>query len=174
MDTGKGFVCSNCDEFIEAIRTGSTKQGTKIWKTSDNLRVTGSVCPKCKNHRQKKKRQKTDNLATKTYEKTPRGYLMRAYRNMKSRIQGVQKKKVHLYSGKVLMPKEEFYLWASKNQVFRDLFAIYKASGFDQKFAPSVDRIDPSIGYEIGNIEFVTHSENSSRGAQSKWNSNKS
>jgi hypothetical protein len=33
----------------------------------------------------------------KKYEKTPKGYLMRTYRNMKSRVLGIQHKKAHIY-----------------------------------------------------------------------------
>jgi hypothetical protein len=40
----------------------------------------------------------------------------------------------------------------------------YEKSNFERKLAPSVDRIDPSKGYIINNIEFITMSENSSRG----------
>ena len=93
---------------------------------------------------------------------------MRIYRNMLSRITGVQKAKHHLYEGKELLNKSEFYEWARDNEQFIKLFMDYQQSGFDRKLAPSVDRIDSSKGYTLDNIEWVTHSENSRRGTLSK------
>ncbi len=102
------------------------------------------------------------------YEKTKPGFLMRLYRNMKSRITGVQCKKHHLYVGKPLLPKECFYAWALASTEFHQLFATYEASGFDRKLAPSVDRKLSAHGYEVGNMEWVTHQENSRRGGLAK------
>lgn len=106
---------------------------------------------------------------TNRYEKTKKGFLMRLYRNMKSRVNGTQKMKYHLYKGKELLPKDEFYEWASKNGDFHRLFSEYEESKYDRKLAPSVDRIDSSKGYELNNMEFVTMSENSRRGSVNNW-----
>lgn len=106
--------------------------------------------------------------ACKRYEKTKAGFLMRAYRNMKSRISGVQKAKHHLYAGKALLDKADFYLWAQESAEFHKLFAEYEASGYERKLAPSPDRKDSSRGYEPANMEWVTHSENSRRGGRAK------
>jgi len=125
-----------------------------------------------KNRLQRERRLKNNNVETKRYEKTINGFLMRLYRNMKSRISGVQKGKYHLYEGKELLSKDEFYEWAKSNDTFLMLFDEYKKSEYDRKLVPSVDRIDSSKGYEISNIEFVTHSENSRRGSLSKWKNN--
>ena len=115
--------------------------------------------------KQRLSRKLNGNAHTKKYEKSHKGFLMRLYRNMQSRVSGVQKLKYHLYEGKELLPRETFYDWAMSNEKFFELFDIYEESGFDRKLAPSVDRIDSSKGYSIGNMEFVTHSENSRRGA---------
>ena len=120
-----------------------------------------------KNERQRIYRSRTGNDNTKKYEKTPNGFLMRLYRNMESRITGVQWMKAHLYDGKELLPREDFYQWA-KCQTFRRMFKTYENSGYDRKLAPSVDRIDSSKGYTIDNMEWVTHSENSRRGNVAK------
>ena len=58
---------------------------------------------------QRERRKNNGNASTKKYEKTKNGFLMRCYRNMKSRITGVQKQKAHLYVGKSLLEKELFY-----------------------------------------------------------------
>lgn len=108
---------------------------------------------------------------TKIYEKTEKGFLMRVYRNMKSRIKGIQKTKFHLYKGKSLLSKETFYDW-SKTSNFSTLFTVYVKSDYQMKLAPSIDRIDASLGYEIGNIRWVTHSENSRLGSISRHKGN--
>ncbi len=102
------------------------------------------------------------------YTKTKFGFLMRAYRNMKSRVEGVQWRKSHLYSGKPLLPKEQFYEWAITHPSFHELFAAWEVSGYARQYTPSVDRVDSSRGYELDNMEWVTHSENSRRGNESR------
>lgn len=112
------------------------------------------------------------NSCTKKYEKTKKGFLMRLYRNMESRITGVQKQKHHLYSGKTLLNREDFYNWALNSKEFHSLFSNFELSNYDRKLTPSVDRIDSSKGYDISNMEWVTHSENSKRGAISRYKIN--
>jgi 23S rRNA A1618 N6-methylase RlmF len=117
---------------------------------------------------QRNKRIENQNAYTKRYEKSVGGYLMRMYRNMKSRVTGVQKQKHHLYVGKTLISKEEFYEWAMCSPMFHVLWPAYVASGYEQKLAPTVDRKDSGCGYELDNMEWVTHSVNSSRGAKAR------
>lgn len=107
---------------------------------------------------------------SKKYEKSFLGYLMRKYRNMKSRIAGVQKKKHHLYRGLEILPIDEFYIWSICSPEYELLFEKYKESGFDRKLAPSIDRIDSKKGYVIDNMRWITHSENSRNGSLSQKN----
>lgn len=118
--------------------------------------------------RQREYRKRTGNAATLKYERTKRGKLMRIYRNMLSRVTGVQAAKYHLYQGKALLEKHDFYEWAIDQTDFHRLYDAWVGSGYDRKLAPSVDRIDSSQGYETWNMEWVTHSENSRRGAVGK------
>lgn len=125
-----------------------------------------------KNKAQRLRRAQTGNECTRRYEKTPNGFLMRAYRNMRSRIEGVQKKKAYLYAGLELLPKEEFYAWAKPHPEFRRLFEVWVKSGYDRRLTPSVNRIDPSVGYVLSNMEFITHSQNSALSSITKKNNN--
>ena len=102
------------------------------------------------------------------YEKTPKGFLMRKYRNMQSRILGIQKMKAHLYKDLYLLPRDEYYDWAFNSKEFWDLYNGWVKSGYDRKLTPTVDRIDSEKGYFLKNMEWVTHSENSRRGSLSK------
>lgn len=117
--------------------------------------------------RQREYRRNSGNAATKKYERTKKGKLMRLYRNMESRVTGVQKLKSHLYEGRHLLPRDEFYEWAMNSPNFHKLFDEWELSGYDRKLTPSVDRVDSSKGYRTENMEWVTHSENSRRGAVS-------
>ena len=117
------------------------------------------------NANQREYRKSNGNACTIKYEHTKHGKLMRCYRNMKSRIEGIQWMKAHLYVGKTLLPKDEFYEWAMGCNAFHRLYLEWVESNYDRKLAPSVDRMDSKRGYEIENMEWVTHSENSRRGA---------
>lgn len=121
------------------------------------------------NARQREYRNRTKNLSTIKYEKTVNGFLVRLYRNMKSRISGVQKLKHHLYKNKELLNKDDFYAWAKSSPDFNLLFNNWTDSHYDRKLTPSVDRVDSSVGYLLSNMVWVTHSENSRRGSISQW-----
>ena len=87
---------------------------------------------------------------------------------MKSRIEGVQKAKHHLYQGKKILPKEEFYEWAKSSPEFWKLFDDWTYHSYKRTMTPSVDRVDPKEGYVISNMEWVTHSENSRRSSEAR------
>lgn len=112
---------------------------------------------------QRLRRKKIGNAWTQKYEKTPKGFLVRKYRNMQSRVTGVQKLKAHLYKGLYLLPRKDFYNWAMPHIQFHKLYIRWVDSGYDRKLCPTVDRIDSSKGYTLKNMEWVTHSENSRR-----------
>ena len=120
------------------------------------------------NARQRLQRQQSGNAYTKKYEKTIRGFLMRCYRNMQSRVTGVQSKKAHLYQGLPLLDRQSFFTWALNDWQFYRLWIDWCGSDYDRRLSPSINRIDSNRGYEIGNVEWLTHSENSRLGACSK------
>lgn len=106
-------------------------------------------------------RAATGNRATKKYERTKKGKLMRTYRNMQSRVKGILKQKAHLYEGLPIMPREQFYMWAMSSKTFNALFDAWAEAGYKCGDSPSIDRIDPDKGYVIGNVRWLTHRENS-------------
>lgn len=148
-------VCSCCD----------------IEKTIDLFpKNHGRTCQECKNTKQRRRRKVNGDQSTKKYEKTKNGYLMRSYRNMLSRVTGVQHNKAHLYQGLDILSKEEFYQWSINDPAFNELFEEYEKLGYDMRYAPSVDREDSSLGYTLKNIRWITHSLNSKLGNLSKQN----
>jgi len=118
--------------------------------------------------KQREYRKKNGNLCTTKYEKTINGFLMRKYRNMQSRVTGVQKLKAHLYNGLEILDRKSFYEWSKNNKDFELLFNKWVKSNYERKLCPTVNRIDPSIGYLLTNMEWITHSENSRLGALSQ------
>lgn len=112
--------------------------------------------------KQRERRAQSGNAVTKRYERTKKGKLMRTYRNMQSRVQGILKKKAHLYAGLPILPRVEFYEWAMASNSFHQLFEGWVASGYKCGESPSVDRIDATLGYVLGNMRWLTHRENSS------------
>lgn len=119
-----------------------------------------------RNAAQRMRRKASGNANTKKYEKTKKGFLMRLYRNIESRCSGIQKQKYHLYEGKGLnISRDKFYDVYLTDGQLNKLFAKWENSGHDRKLTPSLDRIDSGKGYLFDNLEWVTHSENSRRGA---------
>lgn len=114
---------------------------------------------------QRLKRAQNGNANTKKYEKTLNGFLMRTYRNMQSRVTGIQKKKFHLYKGLPILSRAEFYSISRSDPDFLRLFIDWKATRHAQRLTPSINRIDSREGYLNYNIEWITHSENSRLGA---------
>lgn len=103
------------------------------------------------------------------YEKTPKGYLMRTYRNMTSRVNGTLKNKAHLYKGLPICDKKDFYKWSlGTESSFLTLLKEYEESGYDFTMAPSVDRVVVGDGYVLGNIRWVSHGLNSSKTFKNK------
>jgi hypothetical protein len=103
------------------------------------------------------------------YGKTLDGKIMMSYHNMRGRVTGIQRKKAHLYKGLAIMPRHEFYTWAVADHRLKELFAAWVASGYMRRLSPSVNRIDSKLGYVAGNIEWLTHGENSRLGSIAQW-----
>lgn len=112
------------------------------------------------NRKQREARVKNNNIHTKKYEKTKKGFLVRMYRNMQSRILGIQQKKAHLYLGKEILDKNEFYEWALNNPEFHRTFDKWEAEGYERRIAPSIDRINSDYGYTLDNIRIVEFHHN--------------
>lgn len=111
--------------------------------------------------KQREYRARTNNSATIKYERTKKGKLMRTYRNMQSRVEGILKKKAHLYSGLPILTRDEFYRWGMESNAFHSLYDGWVASNYQCGESPSVDRIDTDKGYTLGNMRWLTHRENS-------------
>lgn len=88
---------------------------------------------------------------------------MRVYRNMLSRVLGVQKREAQYYQGLPLLPKNVFYMWASGDSEFQQLWDEWQRSGLNRKLTPSIDRLDATQGYVLDNMQWLTNSRNSGK-----------
>lgn len=122
-----------------------------------------------RNEWQKEYRKLNNNKHTKVYEKTKKGFLVRLYRNMQSRVTGVQKLKIHLYKDKSILERESFYNWANNSKEFHRLFSKWEESGYERRLTPSVNRINPELGYEIANMEWVEFYINCAKTTRNKY-----
>ncbi len=101
---------------------------------------------------------------TRQYERfTQRGFLMRVYRNMLSRVLGIQKREAQYYQGLPILPKNVFYMWAVGDAEFQRLWTIWQASNLDCKLTPSIDRPDVTQGYVLDNMQWLPNSVNSGK-----------
>ena len=92
------------------------------------------------------------------YAKTPRGFLLHRYDAMRNRVTNP---KLPKYLGLDILPKEDFYDWALRDETFHRMYCEWMARGKERRLTPTVNRIDTSIGYVLGNMEWMPWGENS-------------
>lgn len=79
------------------------------------------------------------------------------------------------YIGREYLSQEEWIDWCEKTkEQFMPMYRAWQESGFKKKLAPSVDRIDESKGYVLGNLQWLTLSENCKKGNKYHWAKRKS
>lgn len=84
------------------------------------------------------------------------------YYHMKSRAEGRATNASHA-QGKDLMTLEEFMEWCKLPEnlmLFIGMWYEFAEADFPLWLSPSVDRIDPNLGYTADNIQWMTFSEN--------------
>jgi hypothetical protein len=102
------------------------------------------------------------------YRKTHAGYLSIKYDNLYFRVKLSKELRHRSYKGLYVLKRQDFFKWAKEHPIFLKLYNAYMLSGFQLTKAPTVDRINPSVGYKVSNLEWVTYSENCRRAAVTK------
>ena len=102
-------------------------------------------------------------LDAKRYRTNPDRYLKHKYYMIKRRctcyIEGHNR-----YLGRECLSFEEWSKYCEEtNDVFLDLYHKWQEGGFKRKLSPSIDRIDNDKGYIVGNLQWITQSQNSSK-----------
>lgn len=96
----------------------------------------------------------------KQYARTVPGYLTRTYESMKGRIAARSAVLKKYYANRAICSRDEFLDWVDQDKTFYTLYAAWVAAGFTRKLSPSIDRIVSLRGYEIGNLQWLTQSDN--------------
>jgi len=107
---------------------------------------------------------KAKNMCQNCWHKHKRRYdlnffLRTRYVELKNRCSNPNEPKNN-YLGMKYCSLMEFYSFFINDNKLKKLFKNWQKSNFDFKLAPSIDRIDPKKGYILGNMQFITHSEN--------------
>lgn len=118
---------------------------------------------KCKECTKRYVRERdTRAIDMKRYRTNPDRYLKHKYYMMRRRCLG--KTDHHSYDGRDLLTEKEWQNFCLETQEeFMSLFISWQNSGYQRKFAPSIDRIDNNRGYVLGNIQWLIQSENSAK-----------
>jgi hypothetical protein len=93
------------------------------------------------------------------------GVITKVYCSMRNRVKGdPNNKKTLYYKGLPILSKPDFVLWSrgsASNLI--PLRETWVKSGYLKDLVPSINRIDPSKGYTIDNMEWITWKENRSK-----------
>jgi hypothetical protein len=69
----------------------------------------------------------------------------------------------YFVTGKPYLTYAEFQKWFYEDENYKQFMSLYEkwvASGFQDKTAPSIDRIDPRKSYVLGNMQWLSKSDN--------------
>lgn len=91
-----------------------------------------------------------------------RYFLLMVYRKIKQRCTNPNGTGKKYYYGKNLCSKKTFIDTFIKNTKFLTLYENWKKTQI-YKDVPSIDRIDNTLGYQIDNLQFITHSNNAGK-----------
>lgn len=92
-----------------------------------------------------------------------RKFLLKLHTNIKHRVNNPSdpKKRKH-YKGLYLMCKYVFMQYET-DPTFVSLYETWIESGKQRRLVPTLDRLNPNLGYSLDNVEWVTLSVNSKR-----------
>ena len=62
------------------------------------------------------------------------------------------------------LSKDDFILFSRSDESLKLLIEEWQKRGFERKYSPTVDRIIPNLGYVIGNIQFLSLTDNVIKG----------
>lgn len=88
------------------------------------------------------------------------------YSCLKTRSSRVLKNHSYSCFGKGYLTKEDWNNWCYRDDIMKKFMNIYNnwvQNNFDEKLAPSIDRINNNLGYSLDNLQWLTKSENSSK-----------
>jgi len=158
-----------CEFLVYNKKTGARRNQCKGCRSKAHKQWVSENIDKVRESKRKYAAANRDKatIYARHYRKTKRGFLCSTFTNMTGRVQG--KNKPWLYKGLPICDRHEFIEWSINDRMFNSLFQDWERSGYELKKCPSIDRLDSNGGYTFGNMGWITQSENSQRGAFSRW-----
>ena len=104
----------------------------------------------------------SNNINYLKYRRSFLGKIKVTYRAICGRIRSKNPKHTK-YTGLKCLEKEVFIEWSKNNINYLNLWNIWVDNNYKISISPSIDRTDPKKGYTLDNIQWITHSENSSK-----------
>ena len=97
------------------------------------------------------------------YRNSKERYLDHIYNGIVQRCEG-RCNRSYRVCGTVPLSREEWEKFCKETDIeFMELYDVWKKSGFKRSLAPSIDRVNNDMGYEINNMQWLTQSANSSK-----------
>lgn len=123
---------------------------------------------KCKECTKKYIRERdTRKIDKKRYRTNPDRYLKHKYYMMRRRCTHLTKSHESYFGRDCLSMDEWTAFCLETKEIFLCLFHQWQDGGFQRKESPSIDRIDNSKGYIMGNLQWITQSQNSRKHTKS-------
>ena len=72
-------------------------------------------------------------------------------------------KKLYFVTGKEFLSKDEWIKWCYEEKNYKKFMKLYSKwveGDFSEKLNPSIDRINSKIGYLVGNLQWLSKSDN--------------
>jgi len=95
-------------------------------------------------------------------ETKPSFYLGTCYSEMSRRVKTYDKLRPNYYR-KIICLREEFINRFLNDKCFLKLYKNWQKNDFKRKYAPTIDRINNNVGYNLENLQFISHYENSTK-----------
>ena len=100
---------------------------------------------------------------TKRYRNNLTRLFKHKYSMMRQRVDG-RFRTTDSVIGKEMLSKEDFLDWCysrSSMEKFTPIYRKWEAEGYKRCDSPSIDRIKNSVGYVVGNLQWLTQRDNS-------------
>lgn len=94
---------------------------------------------------------------TEKFRRTEKGVITNLYQKLKKRNNNNG-------FGDVPFDLKHFYDWSMEDRNFHRLFRIWMLDNYSKASKPSVDRINPLVGYEFDNMQWLSWNENYYKG----------
>jgi len=141
---------------------------SEFYKHPEMLDGTVNKCKECNKKENKenwwKHRDEKREYDTKRHRHSIQRILSHRYAGIKRRCEiGGNNGRRYKVTGKEYLSKAQFMEWCYSEDVYKKFISLYEdwvKSGFLEKKSPSIDRINSKKSYILGNLQWLTKSDN--------------